>query len=90
MEPVTIGLILLLGYSLSEENKKQDEYITELHYEIIELEASTYILEGEVADLEAWNYRLSGELSDLAGQENMNNGSQQDQIDALVRKVLSE
>ena len=76
MEPITIGVILLLGISLSEENKKQDEYINELHYEIMELEG--------------WKYRISGELADLAGQENMNNGSQQDQIDALVKKVLSE
>lgn len=90
MEPITFGFILILGIALGEENKKQDEYINELHYEIIELETSTDILEGEVADLEAWNYRLSGELADIAGQENMNNGSQQDQIDALVRKVLSE
>jgi hypothetical protein len=43
-----------------------------------------------IDELQAWNYRLSGELADLAGRENMNNASQQDQIDALVRKVLSE
>ena len=43
-----------------------------------------------IDELQAWNYRLSGELADLAGRENVNNASQQDQIDALVRKVLSE
>ena len=43
-----------------------------------------------IDELQAWNYRLSGELADLAGRENVNNASQQDQIDAIVRKVLSE
>lgn len=76
MEPITIGLMFLIAVAMGEENKAQAEYIDELHY--------------EMQDLEAWNYRLSGELADLAGQENMNNASQQDQIDALVRKVLSE
>lgn len=76
MEPITIGLMFLIAVVMGEENKAQAEYIDELHY--------------EMQDLEAWNYRLSGELADLAGQENMNNASQQDQIDALVRKVLSE
>ena len=76
MEPITIGLMFLIAVAMGEENKAQAEYIDELHY--------------EMQDLEAWNYRLSGELADLAGQENMNNASQQDQIDALVRKVLEE
>jgi hypothetical protein len=76
MEPITMGFILILGIALGEENKKQDEYITELHSEIMELEG--------------WKYRMSGELADLAGKENMNNASQQDQIDTLVKKVLSE
>lgn len=68
--------MFLIAVAMGEENKAQAEYIDELHY--------------EMQDLEAWNYRLSGELADLAGRENMNNASQQDQIDALVRKVLSE
>lgn len=76
MEPVTIAIIFLMGAALGEEHKKQDEYINELHYEIMELEG--------------WKYRVSGELADLAGKENMNNASQQDQIDALVKKVISE
>lgn len=76
MEPITMGFILILSIALGEENKKQDEYITELHSEIMELEG--------------WKYRMSGELADLAGKENMNNASQQDQIDTLVKKVLSE
>ena len=76
MEPITIGLMFLIAVAMGEENKAQAEYIDELHY--------------EMQDLESWNYRLSGELADLAGRENMNNASQQDQIDALVRKVLSE
>ena len=90
MEPVTFAFMFLIAVAMGEENKAQAEYIDELHYEIIELETSTDILNEEVADLESWNYRLSGELADLAGRENMNNASQQDQIDALVRKVLSE
>ena len=76
MEPVTFAFMFLIAVAMGEENKAQAEYIDELHY--------------EMQDLEAWNYRLSGELADLAGRENMNNASQQDQIDALVRKVLSE
>lgn len=90
MEPITIGFMFLLAVAMGEENKAQAEYIDELHCEIIELETSTDTLNEEVADLESWNYRLSGELADLAGQENMNNASQQDQIDALIRRVMSE
>lgn len=90
MEPVTFAFMFLIAVAMGEENKTQAEYIDELNYEIIELETSTDTLKEEVADLESWNYRLSGELADLAGRENMNNASQQDQIDALIRRVMSE
>ena len=80
MEPITMAFIFILGVVLGQENKAQDAYIDELYYE----------MHDEMQDLESWNYRLSGELADLAGRENMNDASQQDQIDALVRQVLSE
>ena len=76
MEPITFTFMFLLAVIIGEENKAQDKYIDELHTEIM--------------DLEAWKYRVSGELADVAGKENMNNTAQQKQIDALVRKVLSE
>ena len=76
MEPITFTFMFLLAVIIGEENKAQDKYIDELHTEIM--------------DLEAWKYRVSGELADVAGKENMNNTAQQKQIDALVRKILSE
>lgn len=76
MEPITFTFMFLLAVIIGEENKAQDEYIEELHTEIM--------------DLEAWKYRVSGELAGIAGKENMNNSYQQKQIDALVRNALSE
>lgn len=76
MNPITFIFMLLVALGLDAKNKAQDEYIDELHTEIM--------------DLEAWKYRVSGELADVAGKENMNNTAQQEQIDALVREALSE
>jgi len=76
MEPISIAFMFIIAVAMGEENKAQAEYIDELHY--------------EMQQLESWNYRLSGGLADIAGRENMNDASQQAQIDALVRKVLSE
>jgi hypothetical protein len=76
MEPITFTFMFLIAVIVGEENKKQDKYIDELHTEIM--------------DLESWKYRMSTELAGIAGKENMNNAYQQKQIDALVRKALSE
>lgn len=76
MEPITFTFMFMIAVILGEENKAQDKYIDELHTEIM--------------DLESWKYRMSTSLAGIAGKENMNNAYQQKQIDALVRKALSE